>query len=190
MILVWSRKAITGTSRTQRTCREMEEPVNNWLQLKFGNLHCLQLSHDLQQFLFFVNYGYAHISLQLLSIGYIVCFPLATCPSPVLSAYAFATITEFNHAHSSGDIPISSTRCTCFQHPLYSQHLWAWWHFGNHLVNIILERMQLSQHPLISVDMMTFRWSHRSYQSIYQQHLLYSHLQVTLIYYTICRIQK
>ena len=29
------------------------------------------------------------------------------------------------------------------------QHLWAWWHFGNHLVDIILERMQLSQHPLI-----------------------------------------
>ena len=36
-----------------------------------------------------------------------------------------------------------------FQHPLYSQHLWAWWHFGNHLVDIILERMQLSQYPLI-----------------------------------------
>ena len=28
-------------------------------------------------------------------------------------------------------------------------HLWAWWHFDNHLVDIILEWMQLSQHPLI-----------------------------------------
>ena len=48
-----------------------------------------------------------------------------------------------------GDIPISSTGCTCFQHPPYSQHLWAWWHFSNHLVDIILEWIQLSQHPLI-----------------------------------------
>ena len=29
-----------------------------------------------------------------------------------------------------------------------TQHLWAWWHFGNPL-DIILERMQLSQHPLM-----------------------------------------
>ena len=34
------------------------------------------------------------------------------------------------------------------------------------------------------VDMMTFRWSHWSYQSICQQHLPYSYLQVTLMYYT------
>ena len=33
------------------------------------------------------------------------------------------------------------------------------------------------------VEMMTFRWSHRSYQSISQQHLPYSHPQVMLIYY-------
>ena len=35
------------------------------------------------------------------------------------------------------------------------------------------------------VDMMTFRWSCRSYQSICQQHPPYSHLRVTLIYYTL-----
>ena len=34
------------------------------------------------------------------------------------------------------------------------------------------------------VDMMTFRWSYRSYQSICQQHPPYSHPLVTLIYYT------
>ena len=33
------------------------------------------------------------------------------------------------------------------------------------------------------VDMMTFWWSHRSYQSICQQHPPNSHPQVTLIYY-------
>ena len=35
------------------------------------------------------------------------------------------------------------------------------------------------------VDMMTFRWSHRSNQSICQQLPPYSHPQVTLIYYTL-----
>ena len=38
------------------------------------------------------------------------------------------------------DAPVSTS---------YSQHLWAWWHIGNHLVDIIPGRMQLSQHPLI-----------------------------------------
>ena len=40
-------------------------------------------------------------------------------------------------------------RMHLFQHLPYSQHLWAWWHFGNHIVDIIPGRMQLSQHPLI-----------------------------------------
>ena len=31
----------------------------------------------------------------------------------------------------------------------YTQHLWARWHFGNHLVDIIPGRMKLSQHPPI-----------------------------------------
>ena len=30
-----------------------------------------------------------------------------------------------------------------------TEHLWAWWHFGNHLVDIIPGQMQLSQHPSI-----------------------------------------
>ena len=30
MILVWSRKAIAESSRTRRSCRETEEPVNNY----------------------------------------------------------------------------------------------------------------------------------------------------------------
>ena len=75
--------------------------------------------------------------------------PLATYPSPVLWMYASATITEFNHVHSSGWYSNIFDWMHLFQHPPYSQHLWAWWHFGNHLVDIILEQMQLSQHPLI-----------------------------------------
>ena len=31
MILVWSRKAIAESSSTRMSCRETEEPVNNWL---------------------------------------------------------------------------------------------------------------------------------------------------------------
>ena len=68
MILGWSRKPIAKSSCIRRSYWETEEPVNNWLSPKFGNLHSLQLSRDLQQFLFFVNHGYAHISL--------LCFPL------------------------------------------------------------------------------------------------------------------
>ena len=86
-----------------------------------------------------------------------------------------------------GHILISSIGCTWFQHPPYSQHLWAWWHFGNHLVDIILEQMQLSQHPLIhstcghdDISVIT------PVLSICQQHPLYSHQQVTLIYYKWC----
>ena len=37
----------------------------------------------------------------------------------------------------------------------------------------------------VPVDMMTFRWSHRLYQSICQQHPPYSHPQVMLIYYSL-----
>ena len=127
---------------------------------------------------------------SLLSIGYVVCSPLATCPSPLLWADASGTITEFNHIHRSR------------------------WYSDNHFVDIIFGRMQLSQHlPIHStcghgdisaitllilslsgcsclnicrytapVGMMTSQWSLLSYQCICQLHPLYSHLQVTLIY--------
>ena len=118
---------------------------------------------------------------SLLSIGYVVCFPLDTCPSPVLWAYASATITEFNDAHCSGDFPISSTECTCFQHNNCGH---------GDISAITLLILSLSGYNPVNilwytapVDMMTFRWSHRSYQSICQQHPPYSHPQVTLIYY-------
>ena len=128
---------------------------------------------------------------SLLSIGYVVCSLLATCPSPLLWVDASATITEFNHVHRSR------------------------WYSNNHFVDVIFGQMQLSQHlPIHStcghgvispitllilspagcsclsicrytapVGMMTFWWLLWSYQCICQQHLLYSHLQVTLIYY-------
>ena len=56
---------------------------------------------------------------------------------------------QFNHVHRSRWYSDIFDRMHLFQHPPYSLHLWAWWHFGNHLVDIILGRMQLSQHALI-----------------------------------------
>ena len=49
----------------------------------------------------------------------------------------------------------------------------------------IFDRMHLfSSSTLFTAPVdMTFRWSRRSYQSVCQQHLPYSHPQVTLVYY-------
>ena len=61
-----------------------------------------------------------------------------------------------NSTTSTGHIPISSAGCTCLNIHRYTA----------------------------PVGMITFLWSHRSYQSTCQQHPLYSHQQVTLRYYT------
>ena len=87
---------------------------------------------------------------SLLSIGCVVCFPIATCPTKPGSVGV-----RICHHHRiqprpqvkvifrylRPDAPVSTTTDT--------QHLWAWWHFGNYLVDIILGRIQLSQQPLI-----------------------------------------
>ena len=62
---------------------------------------------------------------SLLSIGYVVCSPLATWPIPLLWAGASATITEFNHVYRSR------------------------WYSDNNFVDTIFCRMQLSKHPSI-----------------------------------------
>ena len=114
-----------------------------------------------------------------------LCCLLSICylRSPVLWAYASTTITEFNDAHCSGDFSISSTGCTCFQHNNCGH---------GDISAITLLILSLSGYNPVNilwytapVDMMTFRGSHRSYQSICQQHPPYSYPQVTLIYYKI-----
>ena len=94
-----------------------------------------------------------------------------------------------------------------------TQHLWTWWHFGDHagLINLSVNNIRrihstcwhgdisaitllilslsgcccLNSHWYTApVDMMIFRWSRRFYQSICQQHPPYSYRQITLIYYT------
>ena len=103
---------------------------------------------------------------------WVVCFPLATFPSPVLWAYASATVTEFNDAHCSGDFPISSTGCTSFQHNNcghgdISAIIWLILSLsGYNHVNILWYTA--------TVNMMTFRGSHWSYQSVNNIHRIYS----------------
>ena len=89
-----------------------------------------------------------------------------------------------------GDIPISSTGCTCLNiHRIHSTcgH-------GN-ILAITSLILFLSGCSCLNIhwytapeDMMTFRWSCRSYQFICQQHPPYSHSQVMLIYYNNDRI--
>ena len=84
-----------------------------------------------------------------------------------------------------GDIPISLTGCTCFNiHRIHNT-------CGHGVISAILLLILslggcccLSIHWYTApVDMMTFRWSRRSYQSICQQHPPYSQPQITLVYY-------
>ena len=128
--------------------------VNNWLYPKFGNLYSLQLPRDQQQFLFFIGYGYAHVSL---------CFPLVTVHVHVLlvpywllaQAHFYGWMypppfAEFNYVHRSrwysdnhlddivfGWMKLSTTSAvfnTCR----------TWWHSGNHFVDIIFGQIKLS----------------------------------------------
>ena len=139
----------------------------------------------MQQFLFFVNYGYAHVSflyfpLVMLSASHwllaqawfcgrthLPLSPNSTTPTvQVIFRYLRPDAPVFNihRIHSTcghGDISaitlliLSLSGCSCLNILWYTA----------------------------PVDMMTFRWSHQSYQSIDQQHPPYSDPQVTLIYY-------
>ena len=163
------QKAIAESSRTRRSCRETEEPVNNWLSRNFGNLHSLQLSRDLQQFLFFVNHGYAHISL--------LCFPLVmlsashwqlaqarfcgrthlplspnstTLTVQVIFRYLWPDAPVFNITTVG---MVTFRQSPCWYYPWAdvilstssdTQHLWTWWHFGDHtcLINLSVNNIR------------------------------------------------
>ena len=137
--------------------------------------HNLQLSCDLQRILFFVNYGYAHVSL--------LCFPLVML---FASHWLIAKARFYGRTHlppspnsttsaGQGDIPIPSTGGTCFN----IHHIHSTCGHGD-ISAITLLILSLSGCSCVNirwytapVDKMTFRWSCRSYQSICQQHQLY-----------------
>ena len=87
---------------------------------------------------------YAYVFTSLLSIGYIACSPLATCPSPLLLGGCI-----YHHSPNSttstdhGDIPIitllilSSAGCSCLN-IRDTQNLWAWWHCGDPILSMYL----------------------------------------------------
>ena len=168
MILVWSRKAIAESSRTRRS------------------LHSLPLPRDLQQFLFFVNHGYAHISL--------LCFPLVMFSAShwLLAQARFCERTHLPLSPNSTTPTVQvSYRYLRPDAPVFNIHSIHSNCGHGDISAIALLMLSLSGCSYFNilwytapVEMMTFRWSHRSYQSICQQHLPYSHLQVTLIYYT------
>ena len=83
-----------------------------------------------------------------------------------------------------GDILISLTGCTCFN----IHHIHSTCGHGDisaiTLLILSLGRCSCLNIHWYSVDIMTFWWSCRSYQSICQQHPPYSRPQATLIYYS------
>ena len=139
MILVWSRKANTKSSCTRRSCWEMEEPVNNRLEPKFGNLHSLQLSHDLQQFLFFINYGYAPISHPQIKVIFRYLRPDASVSTSTVFTAPVGMVT-FRQS-PCWYYPWADAAVSTFTD---SQHLWTWWHFGDHasLINLSVNNIR------------------------------------------------
>ena len=125
MILVWSWRAIAESLHTRRGHPESEEPVNNWLYPKFGNLYSLLLPRDQRKFLFFIGYGYSNVSL--------LCFPLVTVHVHVL----FVPRWILAQAHFYG-----WTYLPPFAESNYVHR--SRWYSDTHLVDIIYGRMKLS----------------------------------------------
>ena len=138
-------------------------------------------------FLFFVNQCYAHISL--------ICFPLVMLSA---SHWLLAQVRFCGRTH----LPLSPNSTTptvqvIFRYlrpdaPVFNIHRIHSNCAHGDISAITWLISSLSGCTCVNilwytapVDMMTFRWSHRFYQSICQQHPSYSHPQVTLIYYTL-----
>ena len=150
-----------------------------------GTYISLQFSRDPQQFLFFINHGYAHISL--------LCFPLVMLSA---SHWLLAQARFCGRTH----LPLSPNSTTPTVQVIFRYLRLDAPVFNIHRIHSTCGHGDISAITLLilslggcgclnilwyaaPVDMMTFRWSHRSYQSICQQHPPYSHPQVTLIYY-------
>ena len=178
MIPVWSRKQL------QRVCAHggaTGRRASQWTTDFSRNSGTYNSHVTCSNFLFFVNHGYAHITL--------LCFSLVMLSAShwLLAQARFCGRTHLPLSPNSMTptiqviFPISSTGWTCFQHNNCGH---------GDISAITLLILSLSGYNPVNilwytapVDMMTFRWSHRSYQSICQQHPLYSHPQVTLMYY-------
>ena len=168
--LCGAEKAIAEKSRTRKELStDGRVPRTTDFLPKFGNLHSLQLSSDLQQFLFFVNYGYAHVSLLCFPLVMFVCFPLATCPSPVSVGVRIGhhhRIQPRPQVHIRPDAPVSTSIVFTAPVGMVTFRQSPYWYY-------ILSGCQLSEHPLIHSTCGhddIFSDHAGFYQSISQQH--------------------
>ena len=172
-------EVINDREKWRETVRDIRASSTTWWWW-----HSLQLSRN--PFLVFVNYCYAHVSL--------LCFPLVMLSAShwLLAQARFCGRTHLPPSPNSttstgqGDIPISSTGCTCFNIQCIHN---TCGHSDISAITLLILSLSgcscLNIHWYTApVDMMTFQWSRRSYQSICQQHPPYSHPHVMLIYYT------
>ena len=109
-------------------------------------------------------------------------FPICCWPKPGSVGVRICHYHRIQRRPLCGDFPISSTGYTFFQ-------LHNCGHGNISAITLLI--LSLRGYDPVNilwytapVDIMTFRWSHRSYQYICQQHPPYSHPQVTLIYYS------
>ena len=137
---------------------------------EFRNLHSLQLSRDLQQFLFFVNHGYAHISLLyfplvMLSASHWLLAQARFCGRThlPLSPNSTTPTVQVIFRYRRPDAPVFNIttvgmvtfrQSPCWYYPWAdiilstssdTQHLWTWWHFGDHtgLINLSVNNIHL-----------------------------------------------
>ena len=163
MIIVWSRKAIAESSRTWRSCRETDELVYNWFCRNSGtyivyNSHvtCSNSSFSLTMVMPTSHFFAFHWSCCLLPIGYL--------PNPgsvgvriwhyhrIQRRPPFRWFSDiFDRMHLYFNITtvgmVTFRQSPCWYYPWAdiilstssdSQHLWTWWHFGDHtgLINL------------------------------------------------------
>ena len=179
MILVWSREqsqrvCAHGWAVGRRTGQWTTDFSRNSGSYIVYNTHvtCSNSSFSLTMIIPTSLFFAFHWLCCLLPIGYL--------PKPGSVGVRICHYHQIQRRQLFGDFPISSTGCTCFQHnncghgDISAITLLILFLSGYDPVNILWYTAP--------VGMMTFRWSHRSYQSICQQHPPYSHPHVMLIY--------
>ena len=138
-------------------------------QLTLAEIRELQLSCDLQQFLFFVNHGYAHISLLcfslvMLSASHWLLAQAWFCGRThlPLSPNSTTPTVQVIFRYLRSDAPVFNITTVCMvtfrQSPSWyypwadiilstssdTQPLWAWWHFRDHtgLINLSINNIR------------------------------------------------
>ena len=155
MILVWSRKAIAESSRTQRSCRETDEPVKFSRNLGTYIVYNSHVTCSNSSFLLTMvtptsHFFDFHWLCCLLPIGYLpkpgfvgvrICHYHRIQPRPPFRW--FSDIFDRTHLFSTSTVFITTVgmvkfwQSPCWYYPWVdvvvstSSDLWTWWHFGD-----------------------------------------------------------